>query len=218
MTNLAMNNNFPTFIPQRRAHFPSNSLYSSPSVAPDRDLISKLQDLLSAVKSMSTDWGGMVGQPAMPGSPTAPQNPWSQFQQSVQGAVKENTMPGFENSVRQGAAADFVHTKMSGEQLYEILQGISDPEAQAAFYNQAAGSGAGMNNLPEVVLQKKFNGDQAARSRWINLHNSGGWAGEPFASQQYGPGSLGTWNLVTGEWSGGIDGQKKFKIPGWGGV
>ena len=220
MTNLAVNNHFPTFIPQRQAQFSSASVNARPPVGAEANLANLLQSLLSAIQSMSSNWGGMIGQaPQMTGqAPAAPQNPWSEFQQSVQGAVKENTMPGFENSVRQGAAADFVHTKMSGEQLYEILQRIPDPEAQASFYGQAVGTGRGMNNLAEVVLQKKFNGDQAAYSRWTNLHNSGGWAGKPGESEQYGPGSLGNWNLVTGEWSGGIDGQKKFKIPGWGGV
>ena len=224
MTNLALNNNFPTFIPQRGAHFHPRSVNPRPPVSREPNIVSQLQDLLSAVKAMSGDWGGMLSPSQPPANaigtagPATPQNPWSEFQQYVQGAVKENTTPGFENSVRQGAAAEFVHTKMSGEQLYETLQGISDPEAQAAFFGQAMGTGAGMNNLAEVVLQKKFNGDQDSYNRWINLHNSGGWAGKPGESEQYGPGSLGTWNLVTGEYSGGIDGQKKLTLPGWGGM
>lgn len=227
MTNVATMN-FPTFIPQRRESFQASSLtsgaVSSRPVAMDPSFTNMLQALLSAVKLLSTDWGGLMGQPQQAVSAmgstgaSAPQNPWGEFQQSIRNAVPANVIPGFENSARQGAATDFVHTKMSGEQLYEILERIPDPEAQAAFYGQAAGSGSGMNNLQEVVLQKKFNGDEGARSRWINLHNSGGWAGKPFESEQYGPGSLGTWNFVTGEWSGGVDGQKKFKIPGWGGM
>lgn len=219
MTNLALNNHFPNFIPQARADFFFSPVSSRQPVGLEPNLADMLQALLSAVQRMSNDWVGMMGQPQQAAAgPMGPQNPWSEFQQSVRGAVKENTLPGFENSVRQSAAADFVHTKMSGEQLYEIFQRIPDPEAQASFFSQAAGSGAGMNNLVEVVLQKKFNGDHAAYSRWINLHNSGGWAGKPGESEQYGPGSLGSWNLVSGEWSGGIDGQKKFKIPGWGGM
>jgi hypothetical protein len=108
-----------------------------------------------------------------------------------------------------------VKTKMSGEKLYQIMSSITDPIAQAAFYNQAKGSGRGMNDLAAVVRDKRFGGDQVRMNQWINLHGSGGWAGEPNNSEQYGPAMLGCWDFATGEWRGGISGERTYKIPNW---
>ena len=153
--------------------------------------------------------GQMGGQFGQMGAQFGQQNGNAQFGQAF--PQQMNTSPNF-----GGIKNDLdVKTKMSGEKLYEIMSTISDPIAQAAFYTQAAGSGRGMNNLAEVVRDKKFGGDQVKMNQWINLHGSGGWAGEPFKSEQYGPASMGRWNFATGEWVGGIAGERTYKIANW---
>lgn len=172
-------------------------------------LLSQLGIGLPQNGQMGGQFGQMGGQFIQMGGPFGQRNGNAHFGQGF--PQQMNTSPNF-----GGIKNDLdVKTKMSGEKLYEIMSTITDPIAQAAFYNQAMGSGRGMNNLSEVVRDKKFGGDQVKMNQWINLHGSGGWAGEPFKSEQYGPASMGRWNFATGEWVGGIAGERTYKIANW---